>query len=398
MVFGKLLGQSPKRGIIYKDIKDTKALMHIACLEDALFQISSAINAPKDLNTILGIIVRGSLNCLKAHRSTVFLLDETNKILKTQFTHVSDPIYEQVGVNEEKEVARRTLQQNKPVLLQGAEDFSGFFKSDGRDRKLTSLISIPISSQGKTMGILSAVLINEEYGFDERNLRFFSSFGNFASSALEMVRLREEFQKSKDFRVNYDRYLDNILTQLQGFSQRERARIDTHIVVLQAEQKIDEKAFFERQTQENPKWVNGTITLMEEMGIERRKDERAEIDVWVDFDEEFWGSTENMSMGGAFILTPTPLDLGDEFLLQLHMADGGVPIAVTCKVVWTNQYGAEKKGLRKGMGVKFLDLQPESQKRIEEYIRSCRGKNPELENKIPRGMSNSKRIEEGRSI
>jgi hypothetical protein len=36
-------------------------------------------------------------------------------------------------------------------------------------------------------------------------------------------------------------------------------------------------------------------------------------------------------------------------------------------VIWTNRYGQDKKHLRRGMGVKFMNLQPEEQKRIEDY-------------------------------
>jgi uncharacterized protein (TIGR02266 family) len=380
MTFGKLLGQSPKREIIHRDIRETKALIHMDGLEKAFVQISSVINAHKDLNKILEVIVQESLKCLKAHRSTIFLLDEKSGALKTQFTHVSDPLSEQVGLNEEREVARKTLQQNGPSLLRGPEDFSTFFKYDERKRKITSLMSIPISFQGKTNRILSAVLINEEYSFDEKTLQFFSSFANYASIAIENAHLLEEVRKGESFRIIYERYLDNILNQLQSLHQKEQERIESHLVELPAEQKIDQTEILEGQTTEELRGVRGTITLIKESGLDRRKDERVELIVRVEFEEEYWGFTKNLSKGGAFILTPDPLELGDEFLLKIHMPDGREPIEVACKVTWTNQYAKETTDLRKGMGVKFLDLRPESKKRVEEYIQSHKDKNLLLKN------------------
>jgi Tfp pilus assembly protein PilZ len=62
------------------------------------------------------------------------------------------------------------------------------------------------------------------------------------------------------------------------------------------------------------------------------------------------------------------------------MPDGGEPIELACKVIWTNKYGKETQDLRRGMGIKFLRLQPEVQKRIEEYIQSHKDKNLLLKN------------------
>ena len=361
-MFRELLRQSPK------DIAEAKILRDIE--HTAFFQISSAFRARKDLKTILEVIARESLNCLKANRSTIFLLHEKSGVLKIQCTFASDSHHKQVDLHEEGEIAQKTLRQDKPFLLRRPKDFSEFFKYTERERKITSLMSIPLSSNGETMGVFSAVMINGKYGFDEKSLQFFSSFANFASTAIEMAHLLEEVSKAKSRRLTYERYLDNILNQLQGLSQRERELIDSHIIKLQAEPKIDGKKFLKDQVQEKVAWVEGIITLKEEAGIDRRKDERVETRVRVEFEDEYWGFTKDLSKGGAFILTPDPMELGDEFLLKLFMPDGGEPIESACKVIWTNIYGNEGKGLRRGMAIKFLGLQPEAHKRIEEHIKS----------------------------
>jgi Tfp pilus assembly protein PilZ len=140
------------------------------------------------------------------------------------------------------------------------------------------------------------------------------------------------------------------------------------------DQNVDEREFLKNKTnQENP-WAEGMIIPKDESGIDRRKGERIEVGVRVEFDEEHWGFTHNLSMKGAFVLTPAPLDLEDKFLLKLYIPDGGEPIPVTCKVVWTNQYGKESDELRRGMGISFLKLKHEDQKRIEEYIQAYKAK------------------------
>jgi uncharacterized protein (TIGR02266 family) len=146
------------------------------------------------------------------------------------------------------------------------------------------------------------------------------------------------------------------------------------------EQKVDKEEIQEGQTNEGVPWMQGTIALKEESekeesGINRRQHERVDTVVRVEFHDEYWGFTKNLSKGGAFILTPDPMELGDEFLLKLHMPDGGEPIEVGCKVVWTNKYGKETHDLRRGMGIKFLTLRREDRTRFEEYLEAYKSRN-----------------------
>lgn len=102
--------------------------------------------------------------------------------------------------------------------------------------------------------------------------------------------------------------------------------------------------------------------------VEHRQDERLEEILQVEFEDSPFGQTVNISRGGVFIRTPNPLDLEEEFLLKLNIPDGQEPTEALCKVVWTNMYGKESEELPRGMGVKFLGLQDESKRRIEEFI------------------------------
>ena len=76
---------------------------------------------------------------------------------------------------------------------------------------------------------------------------------------------------------------------------------------------------------------------------------------------------ETNGVGTAFVRTPNPMELGDFFTFKLFLNDGREPLMLQGKVIWTNQYGQDKKHLRRGMGVKFVKLQKEEQKRIGDY-------------------------------
>jgi len=310
MGFRKLLGQPPKRGIRHKDIQGKKALVHVARLETAFCRIGSVISSHKDLNAVLEVIAQECLSCLKAHRSTIFLLDEKSGILKTQYLYTLDPLYERVGLNEEKELAKKTLRQNKPLLLQGPEEFSEFFKDRKQEWRITSLMSIPLFSKGKAMGVLSVVLINERYCFEEKSLQFLSSFAIHASNAMEMAHLHEEVRKEKNFRLMYERYLDDIMKRLQSLPERERQRMDSHIAKLQAQQEVDEKRLLGPPAEEKVVWVHGTILWKKESGVDRRKGREEETIVRVEFEGEPLGLPGNFHARKAFIWANTRLEVG----------------------------------------------------------------------------------------
>jgi transcriptional regulator with GAF, ATPase, and Fis domain len=142
MVSGKDLGQSPKVGLTHKDNKETSALLHIERLETALFNISSAITAHQDLDKTLEVIVQESLNCLKANRSTIFLIDPKSGNLKPQFTQALDALDERVGLFEEREVAQKTFELKKPFLVGGRGKSSDLPKGQKHERKIITILTL----------------------------------------------------------------------------------------------------------------------------------------------------------------------------------------------------------------------------------------------------------------
>lgn len=333
----------------------------------ALFQIASAVSNRMDLPEILEIIARESLNCLKAHRSTVFALNEKSGILKTQFTFTFDPVNEQVGLFEEKEIARKSLRQRKSFLLREPADFSEFLKYDERDRKITSLLCIPLISQDKPLGVLSAVILDEDRKFNERDLQFLMTLAMQASMAKEKSSLDAEVRRGAGYRKEYEQYLDYILNQLQTLPDVERRRIEDHIERLLPEHGGEERAPGDESAEEAGR---GSLPGVEPNGLGQQIEERITMMLKADMEGEPSSLAPDLGNGGIFIRTPNPLELGEEFVLKLLMAEGEPPIGVSCRVIWTNKYGKESRHLRRGMGVKFLDLSPQLRTRVESYIQS----------------------------
>ncbi|MCX5908083.1 MAG: PilZ domain-containing protein, partial [Deltaproteobacteria bacterium] len=334
-----------------------------------LLKIGAELNSLKDLSSLMELILKESLRYLKGHRATVFLMDVKSGILKGQYAQVSAAEYEQVESFEEKELARKILKQRRPSLLRDAKDFSDFFKHEEKDRKIDSLLSAPLFVQAKPIGALSIVRVDEKIRFNDKDLEFFSILSQFVSMAIEKAYLVEEIQKGLSFRKGYEKYLDDILNQLESLSDEERQRIEEHIVSL-----LPRKSYNEKQLAEPSGEGKGTEKFMEtpmakEGRVEQRMDERVDGMTRVEIGDEFLGFGDDLSIGGIFIRTPNPLDLGEQFLLKVHLDDGKDPVEVPCKVIWTNKYGKESKNLRRGMGLKFINLPPDIQKRLENYMR-----------------------------
>jgi Tfp pilus assembly protein PilZ len=111
----------------------------------------------------------------------------------------------------------------------------------------------------------------------------------------------------------------------------------------------------------------GIISLAGEATFEDSPENLAEK-VQVEIEEL---PVRDLSRAGIFIPTANPRDLGEQFTLRLYLP-GGQPLEVPCKVIFSNKYGKESQNLRRGMGIKFLDLPPDVQKQLEERVQASK--------------------------
>ena len=311
MFFKKILGQAPKGETSKGGVEETKGLRPEI---RALAKIGAQINAQKKIDVIWELVARESLTALQAHRSTIFAPEEKSSgLLKTPFTFSSDPLNDQVGVFEEKEVARKVLKQKKLFWLKGPEDFSEFFKYESRERKITALISIPLLLQGKATGVISVVLINSEKGFDEGSLQLLSIFANQVSLAMENDFLRGEVYKVADFRKDYERYLDDILLQLQNLSQGEQRRIQEHIGSLFQATKTDSGPSPEPAQQKEADKGDESAGPGEEKDIRPQEKDPMDGILRVVMEDGSLSLSDDLVGGGVFIRTPNPFDLVNIF-------------------------------------------------------------------------------------
>ncbi len=107
------------------------------------------------------------------------------------------------------------------------------------------------------------------------------------------------------------------------------------------------------------------------MGSERRKFVRVPVKVRMTVkDEEGAGDlyfvSRNLSIGGVFLVSDLLLEQGVKMYLEFSLPPRSALIIVKGEIAWIKDEAEEE--VPGGMGVRFLNLDPESKKIITEFI------------------------------
>jgi type IV pilus assembly protein PilZ len=114
------------------------------------------------------------------------------------------------------------------------------------------------------------------------------------------------------------------------------------------------------------------VAVETEAGLERRRAERADLVVRVDYqtvDEIFSEFARNINEGGLFVETEAPHPLGTRVELQFKLPGSDEPLQVSGSVVRTSPGTQDEPS---GMGIVFDELDPRSRQRINELVRRLR--------------------------
>ena len=83
-------------------------------------------------------------------------------------------------------------------------------------------------------------------------------------------------------------------------------------------------------------------------------------------DEVGAGSSSHFNEKGMLILCREPARLNEKLKLTLHFPGFKQPMELQAEVVWTNIYGPADALSPRGMGVKFLNLERETERMLAE--------------------------------
>ena len=81
--------------------------------------------------------------------------------------------------------------------------------------------------------------------------------------------------------------------------------------------------------------------------------------------------TGDISSGGLFIKTKTPLNKGEQFILNLQLPRLTEPLKIKCEVAWGRSQGGEGDAPPAGMGVKFLQMNKNDNQVLKAYLQKA---------------------------
>ena len=109
----------------------------------------------------------------------------------------------------------------------------------------------------------------------------------------------------------------------------------------------------------------------------RRKNPRIDLEAKIDFSNEhsfYTGFTSNLSEGGVFIATFNLFPLGTVLKFRFTLPDNpDESVEMVGEVRWLREYNESYSDVSPGMGVKFIDLDADVEKRINGF---CDRKEP----------------------
>ncbi len=116
----------------------------------------------------------------------------------------------------------------------------------------------------------------------------------------------------------------------------------------------------------------GDLPLAQEASAERRKTERTDLVVRIDYrtvDELFSEFARNINEGGLFVESEAPHPAGTTVDLQFTLPGSEDPLQIRAHVV---RASAGAAGEPRGMGLEFEHLDGAARQRINELVRGLR--------------------------
>jgi len=159
----------------------------------SLMEVSSIINSKEQLSDILNIITKEMLTCFEADQSSIMLLDQQSKLLKTEAAFGQGCELTKDALTPMGEgVAGWVIENGKPLLLNGEVDPADFPGTQKKNRRISSSLCVPLRMDEECIGVLNVNLVDRDRTFSQTHLRLVSIFANNAAVAMQNAKLSEE--------------------------------------------------------------------------------------------------------------------------------------------------------------------------------------------------------------
>ncbi len=181
----KLLKQNRALGSKVKELQDAYAYIgRVNRQLSSLIDINNTLSTHDSLEKILDFIVRSAAMLCKARLTTLRRLENGQLKLLAQYGLDSKEVKNLTNVLLDKSVIGRVIQENRQLLIVDLKAGQFMYK-ELNALKLKSLVSVPLKTRGKIMGVLS-IHLPEKRDFSTLELNFLVALANQAALAMEL--------------------------------------------------------------------------------------------------------------------------------------------------------------------------------------------------------------------
>ncbi|HEY4242604.1 MAG TPA: HD domain-containing phosphohydrolase [Kofleriaceae bacterium] len=185
-----------------------------------IYKVSEAIAWSHDLDHILEVVLKATLDEVKADVATLHLRDprsgafeERVKIVSSDNTPSRPLPSPAFGVMAEQFAA------GMPILAHGGRS-APFFTESRANADLSSFAAVPLLVRGNMIGVLNVFSFSPTKKFDEGHRKTLAVLGSRAASAIENARLYAELVESNEGLTKANQSLEEMFQQtVAGFAQ-----------------------------------------------------------------------------------------------------------------------------------------------------------------------------------
>jgi len=159
-------------------------------------EIAVAISSTMEVEQIVDLIIKKCVKHLKAEQADVMLLDETeagnpfHTMIRRADTTANISPY-----RLDDQLTGWMLKHQKPLLVNDFANDDRFRRIEDTSFEIHSLLSVPLLSKGKMVGVLTLFNKKKEGGFSIQDQRLVSIISSQSAQIIENARLYEEEQE-----------------------------------------------------------------------------------------------------------------------------------------------------------------------------------------------------------
>jgi serine phosphatase RsbU (regulator of sigma subunit) len=170
------------------------AVKELSVLND----IATAVSTTHDLNQVIELIVHECVNHLNVEQGAIMLLDstETDDQFRTIVREIdtdTDIVPYHFGV----QLSGWMIKNQMPLLINDFPNDNRFVNLSGEEFPINSILSVPLKTKGKIIGVLNVFNKISEDGFTPNDQRMLSIIAAQSAQAIESARLYDEEKSLK---------------------------------------------------------------------------------------------------------------------------------------------------------------------------------------------------------